>query len=90
MAYDNTNTGILGKNDRKETDKHPDITGSINVDGVEYFLDGWQRERKDGSGKFYSLRVKRKDKQPEPGNNDRGASRESHQRPLDDYENLPF
>lgn len=59
--YDNTNTGIVSKNDRKEQDTHPDIRGSLNVEGVEYWLDGWRKERKDGSGSFYSLRVKRKD-----------------------------
>jgi hypothetical protein len=63
MTYDNTNTGIISKNPRKSTDKHPDITGSLNVEGREYFIDGWQRQKKDGSGIFYSLRVKPKDKQ---------------------------
>jgi hypothetical protein len=61
--YDNTNRGVLFINDRKERDTQPDRTGSINIEGVEYFLDGWI---KDGSkGKFLSLSVKRKDKQPE-------------------------
>ena len=64
-GYDNTNSGIIGKNDRKAQDSHPDITGSINVEGLEYFLDGWKKDRKDGTGSFYSLKVKRKDKQPE-------------------------
>jgi hypothetical protein len=61
MAYDNTNKGILSKNDRKEKDTHPDQRGSINVEGVEYWLDGWIKERNDGTGKFLSLSVKRKD-----------------------------
>lgn len=61
--YDNTNRGVLFINDRKAKDTHPDRTGSINVEGVDYFIDGWL---KDGSkGKFLSLSVKRKDKQPE-------------------------
>lgn len=60
-GYDNTNTGIFSHNDRKTDDKHPDFKGQINVDGVEYWLDGWIKERKDGSGRFYSLRVKAKD-----------------------------
>ena len=59
--YDNTNTGLLSKNDRKTTDKHPDIRGQINVEGVEYWLDGWKKERKSDGAPFYSLSVKRKD-----------------------------
>ena len=57
MAYDNTNTGLLSRNDRKEKDTHPDYKGQINVDGVEYWLSGWVKERKDGTGKFFSLSV---------------------------------
>jgi hypothetical protein len=65
-TYDNTNRGILSRNDRKEKDTHPSHKGSINIEGVEYWLDAWTQERKDGSGKFFSLSVKRKDKQAEP------------------------
>lgn len=61
QQYDRTNTGIISKNDRKEQDNHPDIRGSINVEGREFWLDGWRKERNDGSGSFYSLRVKPKD-----------------------------
>lgn len=61
--YDNTNKGILSKNTRKEKDTHPDINGQINVEGTEYILSGWLKERKDGSGKFYSLSIKRKEGQ---------------------------
>jgi hypothetical protein len=64
LSYDRTNTGTLGKNERKQQDSHPDITGSINIDGVEFFLDGWRKERTDGTGSFYSLKAKKKDKQP--------------------------
>ena len=64
MAYDNTNTGILSKNDRKTEASHPDVRGSVNVDGVEYWLSGWRKIRKDGSGTFYSLVVQRKDAAP--------------------------
>lgn len=64
--YDNTNTGIISKNDRKEKDTHPDIKGQINVEGVEYFINGWLKERKNGAGKFYSLAIKRKEEQAKP------------------------
>jgi hypothetical protein len=60
-GYDNTNKGILGRNDRKTQDMHPDFSGSINVEGREFWLSGWVKERKDGSGRFFSLSVKPKD-----------------------------
>lgn len=55
MEYDNTNSGVLFKNERKDTDKHPDYTGKINVNGTEMRLAAWIREGK--SGKFMSLKV---------------------------------
>ena len=53
--YDNNMRGIISKNDKKTEDKHPDIKGQCQIDGVEYWVSGWQKERKDGTGKFYSL-----------------------------------
>lgn len=61
QQYDNTNSGILSRNDRKEQPNHPDFKGQINVDGTEYWLSGWVKERKDGTGKFFSLSVKPKE-----------------------------
>lgn len=57
--YDNTNRGTLGKNDRKDSDKHPDLTGSLNVEGKDYWLSGWIKE--SARGKFFSLAVKPKE-----------------------------
>lgn len=64
--YDRTNTGIISKNDRKQQDSHPDIRGDLNVEGVDYWISGWQKKRKDGSGSFYSLSIKRKQEAPAP------------------------
>jgi len=36
--YDNTNTGMMMRNDSRETEKHPEFRGSINVGGVDYWL----------------------------------------------------
>ena len=72
--YDRTNTGIISKNDRKEKDTHPDIRGDLNVEGVDYWISGWQKKRKDGSGSFYSLSVKRKDDKPAPAKQPQRAS----------------
>ena len=51
--YDNTNRGVLFKNDRKEKDNHPNMKGSINVEGVEYWVSAWTKEGQNG--KFISL-----------------------------------
>lgn len=64
MAYDNTNTGTLFKNDRKEKDTHPDYRGAININGQEFWLSAWIREAKgvERQGqKFMSLSVQPKE-----------------------------
>jgi hypothetical protein len=62
MSYDNTNTGALFKNDRKEQATHADYRGSINVNGVEYWLNAWIKPVKsDPAKRFMSLSVKPKE-----------------------------
>lgn len=56
MSYDNTNRGALFDNERKQNDKHPDMTGKINVDGKEWEISGWWKETKAGT--ILSLSVK--------------------------------
>jgi hypothetical protein len=69
--YDNTDRGVLFKNDRKESDNHPDYKGSINVGGQEFWLSAWI---KDGAkGKFMSLSVKPKEDQQRQGTPQRQA-----------------
>jgi hypothetical protein len=58
MPYDNTNRWTLNKNDRKEKETHPDYKGSLNVDGVDYWIDGWIKE--GANGKFISGSLKPK------------------------------
>jgi len=58
--YDNTNRGTIAKNNRKEQDTHPDIAGSINVAGVDYWINGWLKTNSQDGSKFYSLTVKPK------------------------------
>ena len=42
--FDNNNRGSLWGNDKKESERHPDFKGSVNVEGVEYWLSGWRRK----------------------------------------------
>ncbi len=42
--YDNTNRGSIWKNDKKEKDTHPDFTGSLDVNGVEFWVSAWKRK----------------------------------------------
>lgn len=68
MSYDNTNTGLMYRNERRQNDRQPEFTGTVNVDGVEYWLSGWVKEGKPGGkleGKrFFSLSLKAKDAPP--------------------------
>lgn len=41
MTYDNTNRGAVWKAKERKTDKHPSHTGSINIEGIDYWLNGW-------------------------------------------------
>jgi len=59
MEYDNTNRGVLFRNDKKESEKHPDFTGSIDVGGVDHYLSAWVKESKQGK-KFFSISIKPK------------------------------
>lgn len=56
--YDNTNRGVLFKNDRKEKDTHPDFTGSGNVEGVEVYINGWKKEKNGKSFISFSFKPK--------------------------------
>ncbi len=41
--YDDTNRGQIWKNDRKESERHPDFKGSLNVEGKDYWVSAWLR-----------------------------------------------
>lgn len=75
MTYDNENRGSIWPNKRKTKDTHPDFTGTMNVEGREYFVDGWKRkEGASPNSPSMTFRVKPKDAAPE-GHPDRFRER---------------
>jgi hypothetical protein len=81
--YDNS--GIISKNKKKTQPSHPDITGSANVDGVEYWVNAWKNDRDDGSI-FYRMSFKPKDQQQSRA----GGSKPAVQETFQDDEDMPF
>lgn len=61
MAYEQRdNTGTLFVNNRKSKDTHPDYNGTLIVNGVEFWINGWKKTSKRGET-FLSLSVKPKE-----------------------------
>jgi hypothetical protein len=71
-TYDNTNSGVLFRNDRKESAKHADYKGEINAAGVEFWVDAWVRTSSKNGSKFFSfkLRPKKEAAKAKPAFND--------------------
>lgn len=66
MAYElKEGQGSLFPNKRKETESHPNLTGSILVGGVEHWISGWVKLTANGD-KWISLSVKPKEAKAAP------------------------
>jgi len=57
MAYEmKEGSASLFKNTRKQSESHPDYTGSIMLQGKEHYLSAWIKESPK-VGKFFSISV---------------------------------
>ncbi len=87
MAYDNTNSGMLARNKRREKDTHPEYTGTLNVEGTEYWVSAWIKEGKPGSKlegeKYFSIALTKKDAP-------RTASKPAPTPASDSLDDIPF
>jgi hypothetical protein len=86
--FDNTNRGVLFKNEDKQSDRHADYRGNINVGGQEFWLDAWLKTSKAGK-KFMSLSIKPKMAQEHRGAPANPPAREAHEPPPFD-DDVPF
>jgi hypothetical protein len=82
------NTGTLFKNDKKESDSHPNARGSALIDGVEYWVDAWTNEDKNGN-KYQKMTFKRKDAKG-PGRDKAEAWKAGQPRRHDEDDSAPF
>ena len=56
MAYiPKEGSGSLFRNERKNSENHPDYTGSIMVNNREHYLSAWVKE--GTKGKFFSVSI---------------------------------
>ena len=54
MQYDNEKSGALFANKDKKENWHRDMQGSITVEGVEYYMDGYKKVSKEGGPRILS------------------------------------
>jgi hypothetical protein len=76
------NSGSLFKNNRKEKDTHPDMTGNCMINGKELRVSGWTKEGKNG--KFLSLSFS------EPYVKDGEPAKANGYQPQDIESDIPF
>lgn len=68
MAYEvKDNTGSLFHNQEKRSENFPDYSGTLRMEGRDWWISGWKKTSKDGKP-YLSLSVKQKD-----GTSDRPA-----------------
>lgn len=54
---DNKNSGALFRNEKRATEQHPEYTGKITIEGVEYYLSAWVNTMQSTGQKYMSLKA---------------------------------
>jgi hypothetical protein len=83
------NSGSLFKVEEKQSERHPDMSGSAMIDGVEYFFDAWFKVA-DSGRRWMSCSFKPKQKQAaKPAVKQASQPQRRRDTPEDDSD-LPF
>lgn len=85
--YDDTNSGMMSRNDNKTSDNQPDFKGFVNVEGTEYWLSAWVKVAgemaKQPGRKFFSIALT-----PKEATRSADGTGAAAEPPLDD--DIPF
>jgi hypothetical protein len=65
--YDNTNKGVLFNEKEIKSDKHPTMTGKLDVEGKEYRIAAWEKSSKDSYTTFLTLAISEPKKPEQQG-----------------------
>lgn len=79
LVIDRENSGLIFANDDPTSDKAPDYTGVINVEGTQYQIALWNREFDSGAVGF-GVKISEV-REAEESRPQRGASRPAQSRP---------
>jgi len=87
--YDNTNRGVLFPK-TPESDKHPNYSGEINVEGKMYMISAWNKVSKTGNN-YKSISITPKNEYT-PKSQDQHASNyvPSHNISNDNFDQTPI
>ena len=85
--YSNDNKGAIWKNDKKETENHPDFTGSAIINGVDMWVSAWKRKpdaKEKSPALSFTFKAKDEAKSSKPIANNQSSN-------FDDFENnIPY
>ena len=62
-------SGVLFPVENKQSDKHPNHTGNIVINGEKFYFSAWTNTSKNGK-KYISLKANAEQKKQEPQNDD--------------------
>lgn len=90
--YDNSNRGAVWHNTRKRDGKRdPDLTGTLNVNGEEFFVSIWENEKKGQNQPVLTMSVRKDDRSENPSKQSQQSSYQpQNTSPVDVSDEIPW